>query len=100
MTCTRSPARKRRPSAVADDFVGVFAPGVAVVAQRVDGDQAFDEEVGEFDEEAVFGGVQHQRGKLFADAVLHEADLLPLDQFAFGLGGAALGLAGFFGDLR
>ena len=45
-------------------------------------------------------GIQHQRGKLLAHAVLHEADLLPLHQFAFGLGGAALGLAGLLGNLR
>jgi hypothetical protein len=30
---------------------------------------------------------------------LHEFDLLPLHQFAFGLVGAAFGLAGFFGDI-
>ena len=99
MTWTRSPARKRRPDALADDFMRVLAPGVAVAAQRVDGHEALDEEVGELDEEAVFGGVEHQRGELVADAVLHEANFLPLDQFALGFGGAALGLAGFFGDL-
>ncbi len=86
--------------ALADDLVRVFAPGVAVVAQRVDGDQALDKKVGELDEEAVFGGVEHQGGKFLADAVLHEANLLPLHQLALGLGGAALGLAGFLGDLR
>ena len=85
--------------ALADDLVCVFAPGEAVAAQGVDGDEALDEEIGELDEEAVFGGVEHQGGKLVADAVLHEANLLPLDQLALGLGGAALGLAGFFGDL-
>ena len=85
--------------ALAHDFVRVFAPGVAVAAQGVDGDEALDEEIGELDEEAVFGGVEDKRGKLVADAVLHEADLLPLDQLALGFGGAALGLAGFVGDL-
>ena len=99
ITWTRSPARKRRPHALADDLVCVLAPGVAVVAQRVDGHQAFDKQIGQFDEQAVFVGVQHQRGKLLADAILHEADLLPLHEFAFGLCGAALGLAGFFGNL-
>ena len=77
----------------------VLAPGVAVVAERVDGYEALDKEISQLDEEAEFGGVEHQGGKLFAHLVLHEADFLPLDQFAFGFGGATLGLACFFGDL-
>ena len=77
----------------------VLAPGVAVVAQGVDGHEALDEQVGQLDKEAVLGRVEDKGGKLLADAVLHEANLLPLDQFALGLGGAALGLAGLFGDL-
>ncbi len=79
--------------ALANDLVGVFAPGIAVVAQCVDGDQALDKKIGEFDEEAVFRGVEHQGGKFLAHAILHEAHFLPLHQFALGLGGAALGLA-------
>ena len=85
--------------ALADDFMRVFAPGVAVGAQSVDGHQALDEEIGELDEEAEFGGIEDEGRELVADAVLHEANFLPFDQFALGLGGAALGVAGFFGDL-
>jgi len=45
-------------------------------------------------------GFSTSAAKLLADAILHEADLLPLDQFAFGLGGAPFGLAGLLGYLR
>ena len=77
----------------------ILTPGIAVAAQRVDGHQPLDKQIGQLDKEAEFGRVQHQRGKLLAHAVLHEANLLPLHQLAFGFGGAALGLAGFLGDL-
>ena len=86
--------------ALADNLMRILAPGVAVVAQRVDGHQPFDKQIGQLDKEPVFSGVQHQRGKLLADLVLHEANLLPLHQLAFGLGCASLGLAGLFGNLR
>ena len=89
-----------RPHAIADDLVGVFAPGVAVVAQRVDRDQPFDEQVGEFHKEAKLGGIEDEPGEFFAHAILHEADLFPFHEFAFGFGGAALGLARLLGDLR
>ncbi len=36
--------------------------------------------------------------EVLADAVLHEADLLPLDELALGVVGAALGLRGLGGD--
>ena len=55
-------------------------------------------EVVEFDEEAVLGAGENDSGEVFADAILHEADLLPLHEFAFGVVGAALGLAGLGGD--
>ena len=41
--------------ALADDLARVFVVGVAVIRERLQRDEAFDEEVGEFDEEAVFG---------------------------------------------
>ena len=84
--------------ATSDDLAGIFAVGVIVVAERVDGDKSLDEEVVEFDEESVFGGVEDHGVEVFADAVAHELDLLPFDEFAFGVGGAAFGLAGFLGD--
>ena len=94
VACTEAATR-----ALADNLVRVLAPGIAVGAEGVDGDKPLDKEIGELDKEAVFGGVEDEGGELFADAVLHEADFLPLDQFALGFGGAALGVAGFFGDL-
>ena len=79
--------------------MSVFAPGEAVGAHCVDGDEAFDKEIGELDKETEFSGVEDECGKLVADAVLHEANFFPLDQLTLGFGGAALGIAGFFGDL-
>ena len=79
--------------------MGVLAEDVAIVAHGIEGDEAFDEEVSEFDEETVLGGVEDEGMEFFADAVLHEADFFPFHEFAFGFGGAALGLAGFRGDL-
>ncbi len=98
MTRTLLPHEVFAMVAASDDFAGVFAVGVVVVAERVDGNESLDEEVVELDEEAVFGGVENHGVEVFADAVAHELDLLPLDEFAFGFGGAALGLAGFLGD--
>ena len=84
---------------LADDFARVLVVGVAVVDERVERDQAFDEEVGEFDEEAELGDADDEAVEVFADAVLHELHFLPFHQFALGVVGAAFGLAGFFGDV-
>ena len=99
MTWTRVAGAETAAGALAHDLMGVFAPGVAVAAQGVDGDEALDEEVGKLDEEAVFGGVEDECGKFVADTVLHETNFLPFDQLALGVGGAALGDARFVGDL-
>ncbi len=87
------------PPTLAYDFVGVLAPGIAIVKKTLDRDKAFDEEFGEFDEEAVFRGIENEGGEFFANSILHEADLLPFDKFPLGLSGAAFGLTGLFGDL-
>ena len=84
--------------AAADDLAGVYAIGIVVVAQRVEGHEAFDEEIVELDEEAVFGRIENHRVEVFSDAITHELDFFPLDELAFGLCGAALGLAGLLGE--
>ena len=85
--------------ALADNFMRVLAPGVAIGTQRIDGHEALDKEIGELDKEAEFGGVEDEGGELVADAVLHEANFLPFDQLALSFGGAALVVAGFLGNL-
>ena len=85
--------------ALADYLAGVFVEGVAVVGQRVQWDQAFDKQIGEFDEESELSHADDQAVEVFADPVLHELDLFPFHQVALGFVGAALGAAGFLGDL-
>src|SRR4029077_6739628 len=72
---------------------------VPVVAEGVERDQSFDEEVGQFDEETKLGDAGDETLKLPSHAFLHELDLLPLHELAFGVVGAALGLAGLLGDV-
>ena len=84
---------------LADDLAGIFAVGKAVAHEAVDGRQALDEHVFEFHKEAVLGHADNQGRKFFADAILHEFDLLPLHQLAFGIVGAALGLAADLGQI-
>jgi len=63
--------------ALAYDFVGVFAPGVAVVAQRVDGTRP--RQTGRSARRTGrICGIEHQSGKLLANSILHEANFLPL----------------------
>src|ERR1039458_1094087 len=93
VSCAESAAR-----ALSNHFVRVFTPCVAVVAHRIDGYQSFDEHISQFNKQAKLRGVQHQRGKLLADPVFHEANLLPLDQFALGLICSSFG--GFLGVPR
>ena len=62
---------------LAYDFAGVFVVSVAIVDQRVQGDQAFYEQVGEFYEESEFGDAGDQGVEVFADAVLHEFHFFP-----------------------
>jgi len=83
---------------LSDDFARVLVEGVAVVDQGCERDEAFDEEICEFDEEAELGHADDQAVEVFADSVLHEFGFLPFHQFALGLVGAPLGLTGFLGD--
>src|SRR2546423_8605242 len=84
---------------LARDLLGVLAVSVAVVRHRRERHEAFDEHIEQLDEEAELGHADDQSLELFADAIAHELDLLPLHQLALGVVGAALGLAGFVGDL-
>src|ERR1035437_2081550 len=84
--------------AFAHHLADVLLISVLVAGQGVDGHQAFDEQVRQFHKEAVLGGGDDQRGEILADAVGHELDLLPLDEFALGVGGAAFGLRALVGQ--
>src|SRR5208337_1533049 len=84
---------------LADDLARAFVVGVAVVSERVERDQALDEEVGELHEESELGYADDQAVEIFSDAALHELHFLPFHQAAFGFVGAAFGLAGFVGDV-
>src|ERR1035437_8957316 len=84
--------------AFAHHLADVLLISVLIAGQGVDGHQAFDKQVRQFHEEAVPGGGDDQRVEIFPDAVGHELDLLPLDEFAFGVGGAAFGLRTLVGQ--
>ena len=87
-----------------DGAVGVAEDVAFLISERprlrqgVDGDEAFDEEVVELDEEAVFGAGEDGGVEVLADAGLHELDFFPLHELALGFVGAAFGLGGFEGD--
>ena len=104
-TWTRWPSLKMRPElaptmarSVSRKTKRSCEPNGPRVGEGLDGDEALDEEVVELDEEAVLGAGEDGGLEVFADAVLHELDLLPLHQLALGVVGAALGLGGFEGD--
>ncbi len=82
-----------------DDRPAGVAKGVIVADERCDRHHALDEHIVEFDEEAVLRAGEHHGRKVVADLVFHEAHLLPLDQLALSVGGAALGLRAFDGDV-
>jgi len=86
-----------RASAMPDQLLSSI-PAVLTPLLGRERDEAFDEEVGEFDEESEFGDAGDEAVEVFSDAVLHELDLLPLHELALGVVGAAFGLARFFGD--
>ena len=62
---------------LADDLARVLVVCVVVVGERIQRDQAFDEQVGQLDEETKLGDAGDQAVEVFADAVLHELDFFP-----------------------
>ena len=84
---------------LANDLAGAFVEQEAVAGQAVDGDEAFDEKVGQFDEEAELGGTDDETVELIADTFFHELNFLPVHEVAFGVVGAALGVAAFGRDV-
>ncbi len=72
--------------------MGRLEVAILVIRQRRQMDEPFDERVGQLDEQAVRADTGHVTVELLADPVRHEADLLPLHQFALGLGRAPLPL--------
>ena len=102
MTCTRtlSPSRYTCAGVLAAQHVRALDEPVVVVGHRRDVDHAFDEVLDQLDEQAEGGDAGDVAVELVADLVRHEADLLPLDQLALGLGGAPLALGGVPAHLR
>ena len=84
--------------ALADDLAGVLMKHIAITGQRVNGDQAFDEQILQLDEESETGGADDERAEFLAHAVLHEFRFLPLHQFPLRVCCAAFGLGTFVGD--
>ncbi len=64
----------------------------------IDGDEAFDEDIEEFDEAAVFLHGDDEGIVFVAQVLLHELRGLPGNELALGGGGAALGFGSFGGD--
>src|ERR1051326_2682387 len=91
--------RIRLAAALADDLPRVLAEGITIVGQAPERHQPFDEQIFQFDEQPILRDADHQPRELFAQALLHELHLLPLDEFAFGIGCAALGFAGRFANV-
>ena len=83
----------------ADDLASIFVVGVIVVGQGVERYKAFDKQLRQLHEEAEFGDADDEAVKVLTHALLHEFELLPFQQFALGLSGGALSLAGAFGNL-
>src|SRR5437660_11586644 len=78
--------------------LAVDATGIRGFFESADGEQAFDEDFEEFDEAAVFLDGDDEAFVFLAEMLLHELSGLPVHEFAFGHGGAALGFGGFGAD--
>ena len=76
----------------------VKAAGARGFFEGIDGDQAFDKDVEEFDEASEFLHGDDEGVVFVAEMLLHELRGFPGDEFALGGGGAALGFRSFRGD--
>src|SRR5258708_865580 len=84
---------------LADDFARALMVGVTIVGQRIERDQALNEQIAQLDEETELGHAGNEAVEVLAHAVLHELYFLPRHQFALGVISASLGLTGLFGDV-
>src|SRR5690242_4151135 len=91
--------RELAAGALPYDLANVLLISVLIAGQAVDRDQAFHVEVGQLDKEAVLGRADDEAVEILAYAAGHELYLLPLDQLALGVGGAALRLRTLLGDV-
>ncbi len=67
--------------------------------QRAERQESFHKNFQQLDEAAIFLHGYDERFVLVAEMIFHELRGLPIFQFAFGGGGAALGLGSFLSDL-
>ena len=83
-----------RKTSLTSNKVQEMRGGLADIAielpEALDGHQALDKKISQLDEQAVLRSAQNHSAEVFADAVAHKLRLLPHDQFALGIGGAAL----------
>lgn len=85
--------------ALADDLAGVLAVGEEVVFEGIDGDETFNEHLGQLDEEAVLHDVDNEAIEIFSQSGFHEFEFFPFHELALGFVGGALGLGGGVGDV-
>ena len=85
---------------LAAQHVRALEEPVVVVGHRRDVDHAFDEVLDQLDEQAERRDAGDVALEFIADLVGHELHLLPLQQLALGVVGAALHLRGVARDLR
>jgi hypothetical protein len=78
--------------------LAINTAGLRGFFERGDGEQSFDEDVEKFDEAAVFLNGSDEAVVLVAEMLLHELRGLPVDEFAFRGGGAALGFGSLGGN--
>ena len=75
-----------------------IAKHIAVVLQRCQRHKPFNKQIVQLHEEPILRTRENDGVEVLADAVLHELDLLPLDQFALRIVGTPLRLARLHGD--
>src|SRR5581483_10197717 len=63
---------KNSATVLADDLARIFVIVVAVIDESVERNQAFNKQIGEFNEETKFSNADDQAIEIFADFILHE----------------------------